>query len=123
MIKYRNTLTGNLGVKRKSMLSNEILIKSELGKSKPRGYSSNSYHGGNVVYGRPGPTKLSDVASALNWLDIDDQKKVDNEDKHYNTIKNKNNNKFENGKIFGAKKQMKPCIFETDMCLLCVIIL
>lgn len=60
---YTYTATGFLGDKRETMLENQLLLRSELGRPMKRGYSM--YPGEVFTYGRPNEAKDGGASEAL----------------------------------------------------------
>ncbi|XP_050388519.2 cilia- and flagella-associated protein 77 [Patella vulgata] len=59
---FTYTATGDLGIKRETMLQNELLLRTELGKPKRRGYGSG---GGDMYFGRPNEKGTLGASEAL----------------------------------------------------------
>lgn len=62
---FTHTAAGDLGCQRETMLSNELLLRTELGKTKRRGYAQPGFPNEGFVYGRPNEARYGGATDAL----------------------------------------------------------
>lgn len=91
--KFEYTATGILGDKRQKMLNNELHLRSQLARTKRRGYSA--YPGETYRYGLPYPDKDYGVPESLVWNDGGAHSTTKS------NLKNKRQRSFSSDVVFG----------------------